>query len=388
MLALAAVVAELVLRLLGISHPLFFQADPLTGLGHIPLARGWYTEEGRAHVRINAAGWRDGERSTAKVAGVVRVAVLGDSYTEALQVAEQARFTSVLERELNAQGRGRFEVLNFGVSGFGTGQELLALRERVLAYAPDVVLLAFVTGNDVSDNVRELRGVDYVPYFRLQGERLVLDDSHRDSPGFRARSSAGARFFVSLAAYSRLLQLVNHWRRGRAAAERPGAVRGVEAEALPAPSSGVYLESPPGSWTGAWRLTERLLRELRDACRARGASFSVVTLSNPEQVDPRPQRRDTLAGALGVTDLFHPERRVQAMGLRVGFEVLTLAPELAAHAVRTGEYLHGFAERLGRGHWNERGHELAGRSIAAWLRGLVGTPVLLPGSGGTQPSER
>ena len=49
-----------------------------------------------------------------------------------------------LEKSDHLQGR-HVEVINFGVSGFGTTQELLTLEYKVWKYSPDVVLLAFTT---------------------------------------------------------------------------------------------------------------------------------------------------------------------------------------------------------------------------------------------------
>lgn len=46
------------------------------------------------------------------------------------------------------------------------------------------LILAFTTGNDVSDNSRALKQVDYVPYFRMVDQRLVLDTSFLASRGY------------------------------------------------------------------------------------------------------------------------------------------------------------------------------------------------------------
>src|SRR5438445_13415775 len=69
-----------------------------------------------------------------------------------------------------------FEIINFGVSGYGTAQELQILRHRVWAYSPDMILLAFLTGNDIRNNSRALERDDRIPYFVHQGKDLVLDD--------------------------------------------------------------------------------------------------------------------------------------------------------------------------------------------------------------------
>jgi len=102
-------------------------------------------------VRINSEGLRDREHPRHKPAGTVRVAVPGDSYAEALQVPLGDAFRAVTGRRLSAReafGGRQLEVINFGVSGYQTAQELVTLRRRVWDYSPDIVLLAVTTAND------------------------------------------------------------------------------------------------------------------------------------------------------------------------------------------------------------------------------------------------
>src|SRR6185295_10022540 len=125
-----------------------------------PNMEGWYRKEGAAYIRINNDGLRDREHSKAKPPGTIRIAVIGDSYPEALPVSLEEAFWSVMAGKLDqcgVFGTNKVEVINFGVSGYGTAQELLTLRERVWTYAPDVVMLTVTTNNDVSDNLRELK---------------------------------------------------------------------------------------------------------------------------------------------------------------------------------------------------------------------------------------
>lgn len=130
--------AEIALRLGGISYPKFYQADASRGYSPRPGMEGWYEFEGRAYVRINSDGLRDRERSKTKPPNTFRIAVLGDSYAEAFQVPLEEGFCSVMESRLReCLGLERVEVINFGVSGYGTSQELITLRERVWQYSPD-----------------------------------------------------------------------------------------------------------------------------------------------------------------------------------------------------------------------------------------------------------
>jgi lysophospholipase L1-like esterase len=111
--------------------------------------------------RINSKGLRaDREYPYEKPAGTKRVVCLGDSFTAGYEVDLEDCFTRVLERELNAPGRA-VEVLDAGVSGFGTAEELLYLERELIRYQPDVVVVSFY-GNDLMDNVRsDLFGLDH-----------------------------------------------------------------------------------------------------------------------------------------------------------------------------------------------------------------------------------
>ena len=158
-LLLSLAIIEIALRITGYSYPEFYVADAQRGYALRPGLRGWYRKEGEAFVQINSDGLRDREHSKRKPANTIRIAVLGDSYTEAFQVNFENSFCALLERKLHecpALSGHEVEVINFGVSGYGTAQELITLRNQVWQYSPDIVLLAFTTNNDISDNVRGL----------------------------------------------------------------------------------------------------------------------------------------------------------------------------------------------------------------------------------------
>lgn len=207
----AVLLAEASLRLAKISYPTFGRADPVTGTSLLPGAEGWYRREGRAWVRINGDGLRDREHARQKPAGTFRIAVLGDSYAEARQVALEDSFPRILERALGEHAAADdpdFEVINFGTTGYGTARSLLTLRHKVWPYEPDLVLLAFTTGNDLRDNTHGLAKRDHVPYFELDaGGELVLDESFRDHPAWKRRHRLDRLGVPRLVNASALLQL-------------------------------------------------------------------------------------------------------------------------------------------------------------------------------------
>lgn len=388
---------ELFLRAVGFTYPIFYEPDTSRGYALRPGMEGWYRKEGEAYVRINSGGLRDREHAKEKPAGTLRVAVVGDSYAEAFQVSQEKAFWSVMEGRLkncpSLAGRN-VEVINFGVSGYGTAQELITLREKVWEYSPDVILLAVTTNNDVLDNSRALKLTDEIPYFKLRDGQLVLDDSFRDARAFRLRDSALNRTGRWLRDRLRFVQAIHlaqvalksrldAWRDRRRDAQQqqkdsnpqPNPASPPQQQGAPTDELGaanvIYREPSDDFWRDAWAVTEKLVATMNAEVRGRGARFLLVTLSNGIQVYPDPAARKAFAGRLGVEDLFYPERRFRALGEREGFPVLNLAPELQRRADERKLFLHGFGRELGNGHWNEDGHRIAGELLAENLCDLL-----------------
>lgn len=377
---LAILVAEGALRAAGFSYPNFWVPDPLTGSTLRPGMEGWHQDEGRAYVRVNSRGLRDREHAIPKPPRTYRIAILGDSYAEAIQVDAERTFWALLPRRLQrcdfAAGR-RIEPVNFGVSGYGTGLQLITLRERVWQYEPDLVLLAFFPGNDVRNNSRRLENEPGRPYFELRDGALHLDTGYRSDPEFIARQrTAAARARLQTL---RLYQLLRRVKAGRSAerGQHNAPIAAALADGRPAVALGergldenVFRPPQDPAWREAWDLTDRLLAQAHAETVARGARFVLVVLSTPGTVYPDPAMRERYAASLGVHDLFYPEQRVGRLARERGFELVALGPAMQRHADASRAYYHGFPNtRLGFGHWNEAGHalaaELIGRALCA-----------------------
>lgn len=374
-LAIGILGAEIALRAAGVSFAHFYRPDPLIGEVPIPGAEGWDRSENLTYVRFNSMGMRDREHSVEKPPGVYRIAVLGDSYAEAKQVPLEATFWGVSERALAdcpARNGRTIEVLNFGVAGYGTTQELLTLEHRALRFQPDLVLLAFLTGNDVRNNSIELQGRGKPHFVEMNGQ-LVLDRSFAASIGNRVRLSLAGTWFYEQLPNSRVLQLFYEAAQAR---KRRGQLERRRQEMREAPEQAnegfelgldhqVYLEPSEARWQQAWRVTEKLLARVHDLTTAADAQFLLVVLSNGIQVHPDPAVRRRFAAALGVSDLFYPDRRLGELAAATGIEHLLLAPRLAEHAEARGQCLHGFVGAIPcGGHWNVAGHKIAGEIIA------------------------
>lgn len=390
-LIIALGVTEVFLRLINFSFPTFYSTDAARGYALTPNVEGWYRREGETYIRINSDGLRDTEHAKQKAENTFRIAVVGDSYAEALQVPLEKAFWKLLENKLQncgALGGRKIEIINFGVSGYGTAQELITLQQKVWEYSPDAILLAFTTNNDVTDNLRETKRVNEIPYFVYRGDKLELDDSFLTNSTFRWRNSIlgkagvwmrdnlrvvqlGYQAQTALKSYlaKRSMQLIvptvtAQTESNNAAANRSEtAIRaedvGVENMIYREPTDDVYRE--------AWRVTEGLLREMNDEVKSRNAKFAVVTLSNSIQISPSRKLREDFMKKVGSTDIFYPDRRVNSFGDRENITVYNLAPELQAYAEQNNKILHGFGENLGNGHWNRDGHQVAAEILAPKL---------------------
>lgn len=94
----------------------------------------------------NSFGMRDREYSLQKPAGTYRIALLGPSHVMGNGVADGETFEHLVEQRLNNELAGsaerRFEILNFAVDGFTLPQQLALLEDRVLQFAPDMVIVS------------------------------------------------------------------------------------------------------------------------------------------------------------------------------------------------------------------------------------------------------
>jgi GDSL-like Lipase/Acylhydrolase family len=385
-LLMGLLMSEVFLRVIGYSYPIFYATDYYRGFSLRPGMAGHYQREGESEVRINSDGLRDREHTKAKPADTVRIALLGDSFAEAMHVPMEQTFWSLLERKLqecNLFPGKRVEVINFGVSGYGTAQELMTLRQKVWDYSPDIVMLAFTTFNDVYDNSRALSKTEEVPYFVYRNGELVYDASFRDSRQYRQRESRLSRFGRWFHDHLRIVQLVHYvqfpaklrltdWRNRRRLAAAPSPAQTTPAATPKAPFTAadigidnmIYLEPQDEDWKEAWRVTEGLIRQMRDEVNQNGAKFVLVTLSNAIQVYPDQLVRQKFMNYLGLNTMFYPNLRLKAVAARANIDFLDLAEPMQAYADQNRVFLHGFKSDLGNGHWNANGHRVAAELIA------------------------
>jgi hypothetical protein len=386
--AIAFLMAEVAVRVSGLAKVSLYTWDAYRGWGLKPDASGWQREEGAGFIQVNNAGFRGPQWTIAKPPDTLRIAVIGDSFTEAPQVAYEQTFCAVAERALGGcKGLGgkKIQVMNFGTDAYGTAQELVTLRRHVWQYSPDLVVLAFFSGNDLRNNSTVLESDKCRPFYVFEGDKLVLGGPFERSRWFYL--SCMVRFESR---HSQVLNLIGDAKsdirskmkameasRSSAAAPKPAA-REIEGGFMPVVEqqpatlgheAGLEdnIYNPPATpvWQDAWRVTEGIITMMARETAAHHVPLLVVTLANPPQVYPSPTVRGYYLMTYRSTDIFYPDERIKALGEREGFDVLNLAAPMQAYADEHQVFLTGFkSTKLGIGHWNAEGHKLAGELIA------------------------
>src|SRR5262245_5132671 len=178
-LAIVALFGEIAVRLFG-PRPVedekyrFCRFDH--ELGWAPLENITYAEKGFL-VHQNQFGLRaPDDIQLKKPSGRKRVLVLGDSYAWGYLATQEELFTA---RQVYGTDD---ELINGGVSGYGTDQEYLFYLREGQKFDVDEVVLAFTLYNDVTNNLKSKQYSYLKPYFTLNAGQLVLHNDHvRDS---------------------------------------------------------------------------------------------------------------------------------------------------------------------------------------------------------------
>jgi Lysophospholipase L1 and related esterases len=320
---------EIALRLVGFK-PLyvsperdrFWKYDSLLGWAHQPGQEGIFeTPQFRTVVRINENGLRDRQHSYERQNDTERILVLGDSFAWGYGVEESERFSQLLEKSLDV------EVINAGVSGYSTDQELLWYRTEGIKYETDLVILV-LAGNDVGDNDQEIVStIYYKPRFVLEEGQLVLKGYPvpKTSPLGRFVYSLSQRSALAYFLVQRYFDLLSLYSRIK-----------VNSDHANSPGSSMSAKSEP------FKLTIALIDEMRNIAESRKAKFMIVATDRWWN-SPSSETYKDFINALRTE----------------GFMVLDV------------ESMPGFDPEVmliqEDGHWNQAGHKFVAEEIKAFI---------------------
>ena len=281
--------------------------------------------------RFNSLGFRDVEWQE-KRPGVHRVIVLGDSFTEGWGVREPDTYPRALERLLDAEEPGRWEVRNAGRRG-ADFPALADMFVEALAFHPDLLVYGMVP-NDVERSPEIDARQDYM-------NDWILDQAHLSSRPLPP----------------------THWRLLALIEDRLAAWR------IDRASTAWYHDLYREPNAAGWNRTRERLRELDARVRAQGSHFLVATWP-------------LLVGLDGRYPFQEEHDLVARFCAEAGIARHDLLPVLRARPNR--DLIVHDADR----HPSATAHRLVAESLAPVVRSMVGAGTAAHDAQGTSQQAR
>ena len=294
-----------------------------------------------APYAVNAQGWNSGvgDYGLPRAPGVSRIAVIGDSYVEALQVTHDQSFAERAAAELSRDGP--VDIFRFGISGAPLSQYLHMAEREVSRYAPDWIIVVLVH-NDFDESLTPVAG-RYTSSFlrvRVAGGRVEEIAPQPWRPGWREAllRTATARY------------LYYRWQ------VHPEVLRHLlvpSAHADPLYSANIDVAAVLRQMPEVSAATDYLFGRLAAVARAAGARLLLVMDGDRQSIYVGRE-----SGALALNAL------AADLARRHGIPFLDLHAAFAADWQKRHERF----EHVSDNHWNEHGHAVVGHAIAQAIR--------------------
>jgi hypothetical protein len=300
-------------------------------------------------VRFNEHGMRDSSpRARSKPPNVLRLAVLGDSFVEAMQVAEDDALCRRLECYLRASLSREVEVLNFGCSGFSSLTEWALLRNLALDFEPDLVVCL----HHFSDLTEDWSAQRFAQWEDDEVVCVRASLSEAEASIYRVLETS--------ALYRGARQTLRRDLEGRCAWGRR-----EEHPSLKTSHDAILHVPFTEDDEEAWSLSLAAVSGMAKTCAQRGLPFVLAIVPLGPQVEPVTPQIAREAGCRWLADgrrlqgcLY--QSRIVKHCQHENIEVLDLLPGFLA-ANHAGE--PRFFWRRDQ-HWSEAGHDLAARLLA------------------------
>jgi|GEM_PF-4841665 len=293
-------------------------------------------------IQINNLGFHDEDRALESDA--LRILVLGDSFTEALQVPLTQTPTQVAQTCLRDATDRPVEVINGGISANGTGHRWLFYQHEGVKLQPDVVIFAHYPVNDIWDNLGELGTVGQSYYrFSLSPQGEIIPEyitPKRDLIDYFA-DGLNLRTFAVLRAI-RINQDLQ------------------QAARLQVPDTRLFDPTLPDNIPQAWAINTALLRQFSQDVLADGALFGVMLIPNWAMLEP--DRLEVATSDLDF-DILHAE--LEQVLQADDIPVLNLKNNVDAYYNTIPDDTSLYWEH--DAHFNADGYALMGETLCEWI---------------------
>ena len=301
-----------------------------------------------ASFKTNSKGLRDREYDEDKTAGVMRIAVVGDSHTWGYGVNDDELYSEKLEVML-----GDSEVINFGVTAYSLWQEVDYFKRTGLRYAPDILIVGF-TQNDVEQGAN-----------RKNIEMANAKREEQTKPNDRQQSFKFKRFLAENSAlYKFVVDRIN---------TNKSVVQFLARLGLKEPLVGVEgidnnlktsLRDPPPEIERSFRAVEAKLSELKSLTDREGVRLIVVAIPARQAIEAVFFRQSIALSIFEPEDfdLDKPYRRLATFAQKEGIEFVNPVDQFRDSPLKEeGLFLKRDV------HLSPAGHELLARVLAHYI---------------------
>lgn len=333
---------EVIVRIFFPQNLNYTQFDSILMYRHIPDFEVKYSRQEFSNtIKFNSKGLRDYEYSYNKPKDTYRMLLLGSSFSQALQVQLNQTYENALEKKLNENLKGKYEVINMAVGGWGTAQELFFLRTEGLKYKPDLILLDF--------SIRDITENAISPLVSLENGAIA---EH-----IPVKASLAKKALLFCSRYSHLCSLTQTVLLSDLG-KKPNAKKTAAKQDL-------FYKNPPPEANEEIEKTFLLIKSIKDVADSNKIPLLMVLIPHREQVDDSKFREYIKQYGLDGKDVEYD--KIQKLAVKFAsenkIEVFDMLPYFRQKNSNNTFYFDI------DGHWNAKGHALAAELLYSYLTG-------------------
>jgi hypothetical protein len=367
-LIVALLLIELILRqFVQVSDIPLAEFEPGIGMHAAPNQSGVWIKglngEISGQYRFNAAGWNSiHEYTSTKPDSTLRIAVIGDSYVEALHVDVDRAFPALLETALQNSPacniHASIEVYSFGYSGSPLSQHLNLMRYVAERYEPDMYIVTIID-NDFDESLNSwsrtrsgrflVNGPEVFMTFRLNDTGQFEEVKPRSYEPSKIRRIAlsfalGRYLYGNLRIQESIPQAIGTLRN-----LRPSSPTGTME------SVGPSSDQPLGSVADTLmaQLIEHILGEMQTVAERTDSSLLLVMDADRYAIyegrQPEPQHIEY-------------QHWVSQSAAARGIDFIDMTEGFTTSYAQHGEWFNATIDR----HWNEHGHAVVSEMLSPW----------------------
>lgn len=326
----ALLILEIFFRLSEVFLPSIVYDDPKLGLLRKPNAQIFTINEGFGMGNVNEFGYLGPGYPKEKNENTLRVALIGASMVQGLELFDRNHFRKLLEDKLSSVTGKKVEVLNFGRGGIDLRGIYTTYKYIAADFRPDINLI--FTGDASFVAKDDKPGPDYT----VSGDSLIIDHSFAETSQFKQRTKFK---FLRLTSIGNLLK------------------RGYEFYQLGSPAQFVLgsLYKKP-----VYILQNTTPEEVK-------VKDSFFDINKAIINDFSRENKNRTKNIIIMTDRY-PEYYDELIR-NAGIPVLNLEKEFERRK-KAGENLDFWKGSNMQGHWNHHGHEAVAEFLFEYLRNL------------------